>query len=195
MAINRLNVSLSGVQPGGLAKVVPTSVAVGSGSGSVDSNGTVTFSGASSVSLNGCFSSTYDNYKIVASIKGSTNLFVNFRYRTTSDDSSANYYWQRQGYTAGGATTNGNGAAQTSGSITPTTTEEYGDFDLTLYNPFLSKLTIFSGTSYGLAQDYSNNANYHVGSIMNTTTSYTGLTLISSTGTITGTVRIYGYTN
>ena len=51
-------------QPG-MKLVVPSSVAVGSGSGSVATQGTVTFSGASSVSINGCFSSTYDNYRIL----------------------------------------------------------------------------------------------------------------------------------
>ena len=51
----------------GLAKIVPTSVAVGSGTGSADSLGNVTFSGASSGSLNGCFTSTYDKYKILIS--------------------------------------------------------------------------------------------------------------------------------
>ena len=37
MAIGRLNIGLTGVQPGGLAKVIPSSVAVGSGSGSAKS--------------------------------------------------------------------------------------------------------------------------------------------------------------
>ena len=53
----------------GLAKIVPSSVAVGSGTGSANSLGTVTFSGASSVSLNGCFSSTYDNYRLMLNIQ------------------------------------------------------------------------------------------------------------------------------
>jgi hypothetical protein len=51
----------------GLAKIVPSSVAVGSGTGSSDTTGKVTFSGASTVSLNGVFTSSYRNYKIIVS--------------------------------------------------------------------------------------------------------------------------------
>ena len=43
---------------GGLIAIVPTSVAVGSGTGSSSGNGLVTFAGVSSVSLNGVFSAT-----------------------------------------------------------------------------------------------------------------------------------------
>ena len=49
----------------GLAKIVPSSVAVGSGSGSFDANGAISFTGASSISINGCFSATYDVYKVL----------------------------------------------------------------------------------------------------------------------------------
>lgn len=154
---------------------------------------TTSFSGVASQPISNVFSSTYDNYLINGSILGSTNIFVNLRYRTTSDDTSSNYYWQRQGITSAGALTNGNGAAVTFASICPTTTEYYGSFNLGIFNPNLSRITTASGTSFGLANDYTNNAHWHVGHIMNTTTAYTGFTLLASTGTITGSVSVYGY--
>jgi hypothetical protein len=49
----------------GLVSIVPTSVAVGSGSASVGANGAVTFTGVSSISLNSCFTSQFNSYKIV----------------------------------------------------------------------------------------------------------------------------------
>ena len=50
---------------GALTQVVPTSVTVGSGSASTSANGTVTFTGATTVLLNGVFSATYENYLIM----------------------------------------------------------------------------------------------------------------------------------
>jgi len=52
----------------GTRLIIPSSVAVGSGSGSVSTSGTVTFSGASSVSINDVFSATYDTYQIVTDL-------------------------------------------------------------------------------------------------------------------------------
>jgi hypothetical protein len=56
----------------GMRLIVPTSVAVGSGSGSVSTQGAVTFSGASSVSVNECFNSTYTAYKIILTTQAAT---------------------------------------------------------------------------------------------------------------------------
>jgi hypothetical protein len=49
----------------GLTQIIPTSVSVGSGSGTVSAGGAVTFSGATSISLNGAFTSTYQNYRLL----------------------------------------------------------------------------------------------------------------------------------
>jgi hypothetical protein len=64
----------------GLAKIVPTSVTVGSGSGSASALGTVTFSGCSSVSLNGVFSSAYNNYKVLVNVNSIDSTGTNIIY-------------------------------------------------------------------------------------------------------------------
>jgi len=193
MAIDRLNVSLSGVQPGGLAKVVPTSVAVGSGSGSVDSNGTVTFSGASSVSLNGCFTSTYDNYLVNCDFTASASVNILLRLRLNGTDSSASY--QRQLLTAD--TTTVSAAKAIDGSevlFTPANTSR-NSFKMDLFGPALARPT----TGQSIAGE-----NANVGASIafrlaafghNVSTAYDGLTIYSSTGNITGTLRVYGYAN
>jgi hypothetical protein len=77
----------------GMKLIVPSSVAVGSGSGSIATQGTVTFSGASSISLNGCFSSTYDNYQIVISIDANSAISDNYlRMRASGTDNSESQY-------------------------------------------------------------------------------------------------------
>jgi len=80
----------------GLAKIVPSSVAVGSGTGSASTTGTVTFSGCSSVSLNDVFSATYDDYKIVINVESAGAPELGIRMRVSgSDNSSSIYYSQR----------------------------------------------------------------------------------------------------
>jgi hypothetical protein len=77
----------------GLRLIVPTSVSVGSGSGSVSATGTVTFSGASSLNINGVFSSTYNAYQIVLTISTfATGGQVTYRYGTNgTPQTGANY--------------------------------------------------------------------------------------------------------
>ena len=79
----------------GLKLIVPTSVA---GSGvSVSASGKVTFTAATSVSVNGCFSATYDNYLIVVRFKiADDNYWLLNRLRASgSDATGSNYVNQR----------------------------------------------------------------------------------------------------
>ncbi len=78
----------------GLKLIVPTSVA---GSGvSVSASGKVTFTAATTVSVNGVFSSTYDNYLIVIRHHASAGANMNIRLRLSGTDASgSNYTYQR----------------------------------------------------------------------------------------------------
>jgi hypothetical protein len=60
----------------GLVQIVPSSVTVASGSGSANGNGAVEFSGCSSISLNGIFSSSYDNYRILISASATKMIII-----------------------------------------------------------------------------------------------------------------------
>ncbi len=74
---------------GGLVPIVPTSVAVGSGTGTANANGQVTFTTASSVSLNGVFSATYKNYLVIFNEDtASTTSAIQFRMRLAGTDNS-----------------------------------------------------------------------------------------------------------
>jgi len=84
----------------GFVCTVPTSVDVaGAGSsGSVDSEGKVTYSTATSVSVNGCFSSSYTNYMVVMDYDASSasaNLHVRLRASGTDDSTSNAYVLQK----------------------------------------------------------------------------------------------------
>jgi hypothetical protein len=173
----------------GLRLLTPTSVPVGSGSSSVGTNGQVTFSGASSVSLNGVFTSTYDNYLILFNTLHSSNSELNFRLRTAGTDSSANYEWQRLRATS----TTVAGAYSAPGSFQLSveasgTSYILGSF--LLFDPFKASATYYTlGTNY-----VTNSATVGIaGGRHNVGTSYDGLTFIPSAGNISGTISVYGY--
>jgi hypothetical protein len=177
----------------GLAKIVPSSVAVGSGTGSADTFGTVTFSGCSSVSLNDVFSATYKNYSMLVRLTGSTSITLNYRLRVGGADNSAASY-QRQSLTALSSTvTGGQGADQTTGRICANLLTAPSIIEASFFNPFettatsgMFKTTISSTSGSLVGLDFCTMG--HDGS-----TSFTGLSLLPSTGTITGTVSVYGY--
>jgi len=181
----------------GLAKIVPSSVAVGSGTGSASTTGLVTFSGVSSVSLNDVFSATYQNYKIVFTSTSVTSVVAsNLRMRMRvggSDNTGSNYKFGMTQF-AGAYDDN-----QTSTSATSMMLHRYlradgvyGNFEV--YNPFATNYTGVYSTSlnpnYGVTTGCFSYASTTV------TTSYTGFTLFidnSSGELMTGTLSVLGY--
>jgi hypothetical protein len=180
----------------GLAKIVPSSVAVGSGTGSADSLGNVTFTGCSSFSLNGCFNSVYDNYRVLLEITASSaSTGMQLRLRTSGTDASGG------NYVGGGYFCRFNSATLGGQDLNNATNFELGGVNsgqssnrvvMDFQSPFLAQRTGhhsftagFDGTSaYGRTQ-HSNH---------NLSTSYDGFTVFPGSGTITGTIRVYGYT-
>jgi hypothetical protein len=187
----------------GLAKIVPSSVAVGSGTGSATALGTVTFSGASSVSLNDVFNSTYRNYRIICNFVSTTgsNSYTSIRMRASNaDESGTNYKFAAIGYRSNntayndysGASSNAT-AWQDLGTNASSTTNNFFVFDV--INPNESMYTLISGKSLtydtassGILADV-NYTGMHVQG-----TAYTGFTAFPSAGTISGDVSVYGYT-
>ena len=173
----------------GMVLIKPTSIANSSGSATLGTNGQVSFTSISTVSLNGVFSASFETY--VASIRtsgASTNIGVSMRLRSAgSDNSTASSYTMQQ-------------LAAASSTITGTrTTDDKGFWNeitatpcaaqLLIYRPFLAEPTAFRSITRSEAaeiqiRDYVTNHNQ--------TTSYDGLTLIGNGGTLSGTVQIYG---
>jgi hypothetical protein len=176
----------------GLAKIVPSSVAVGSGTGSASSLGTVTFSGASSVSLNGVFSSTYNNYLIQMNNVTGNAGFVGLRLRTSTDESGAQYFTQELAGIGSSAV-----AARTSSGTSwlacfriESAYQNLGS--MVIYNPFNTVVTT-AESSLTTAANGSGIDFTYFGRGLNTTTSYTGFTVIASANNITGSLSVYGY--
>ena len=145
----------------------------------------------SSVTVNNCFSSTYDNYRIIVSGgTASTNidLWMTLGLSTTSYYGGVLYF----GYASGSGTAGGLGqynASEWRYTFNIGTTNTSGVVDLIA--PYLAKPT-------GMMANYS--VMNTSGSIVisngfhNSATSYTGFTLTCSGGNMTGQlITVYGY--
>lgn len=169
----------------GLRLITPTSV-VG---GTITSTGAVNFTSASSVSLNNVFTSAYQNYKIVINAKHASDADLTFRLRSGTDLSSNNYYQGRYyvGETSSLAAGNGNASLQTSWDLGRVGTWA-ASMIMDICNPQTTEVTsAFTSSSAAYFQVFGQMLN-------NITTSYDGFTILSG-GSMTGTVRVYGYKN
>ena len=170
----------------GLRLIVPTSAV----NGTVGATGAVTFSSVASVSLNGVFNSTYDNYQIMIQETASANVIFYWRGRTSgTDNSNSNYDW-RTFYNDRTTLAVNTGTDNTSAGQFSDTGSSRSSHILEVMNPFLSQPTqIFS-------KNYINDGNGYLkygGSQFDANTSFDGITFYPASGTFTGTIRVYGY--
>lgn len=179
----------------GIVLLTPSSVDVtGSGSetATINTGGSVTFSACASLSLNGVFSSTYDNYVIDIQSNRTSALNINFELRlrvSGSDASGANYTHQvilANGTTVGA----GRGTSQTAGRFGDLTSSTlFHGHQIFFYGPALAQPTAFRGVSVGT----NGSASIYEGAVTHSlSTAYDGFTLLPGSGEITGLVKVYG---
>lgn len=148
-----------------------------------------TFSAAASVNVNTCFSSTYDNYRILVRVTGTSPVNGQVRYRmrsATTDNTTANYNSQRlyaQSTSVGGSAESN----QTSGIIGPWNTA-LSFFATDMFSPFLAANTGYQTVSIYNETHIDNWAGAH-----KVASSFDGFTMFPDSGTITGEVWVYGY--
>jgi hypothetical protein len=177
---------------GGLNLVVPTSLTVGSGTGTVSANGSIAFSGASSVSIDGCFTSSFDNYRIMLTTVNDVGT-INMRMRQSGTTISADYSYASPtwlSFAGFDGVNRGNDIAQWDIGSTFSTSGSSVD----IYRPFVTSQTgMFSINSPAYA---GNSCWMRIsGGILDNTASMTGFLLFASGGNLTGTLRVYGYNN
>jgi hypothetical protein len=175
----------------GSTLIIPSTISNTGGSASIATNGTVSFTSASAISLNNVFSSTYDNYAIILDSNPSTTLDLSFRFRTSGTDNSNANYQKQQIFTTSTTVAGARIANATSlGLLGTMTTRTF--FNLIIVNPSLSLNT---GLNVTLNADYSSATPYLAiqSNSFNSNTIFDGFTIIASTGNITGSVSVYGY--
>lgn len=180
----------------GLKNVVPSSVVVASGSATVNGNGLVTFSGATSIALDGIFSSTYTNYKIVINANVATGEnWIELRLRSGgSTITSANYaYTIRRGESGGTISTDNSGQVNALTAVSgPNAGGNTHTFDIN--NPFLLTFTNWFGQSESvLSAGTFNMATF--GGMYKAATSANGIIINPQGSNLNGTIQCFGYTN
>lgn len=148
---------------------------------------TTSFSAVASQSINDVFSTTYNNYKIVIYTSADSDRDMQLRLRVSGSDNStaSSYNWHRQASFSGTALLADR--TDTYWNIGASATAAKFPQIIELGNPFIAEPTGITavGGRHTLSQFMTG---YH-----NQSTSYTGFTLFPNTGTITGSVSVYGY--
>lgn len=153
-----------------------------------------TFSAATSVSVNNCFSATYESYRLVVRAIGSTTAQVlAYRMRASgSDNSSSNYAFQV--LTVTGTTVSGSrSTAQTSGRLGIAISTDWTGVSADIWSPFLTTATIL--TSQSIRESVTQVTIEDLANSHNVASAYDGITILPAAGTISGEVRVYGYRN
>jgi hypothetical protein len=174
----------------GLVIMTPTSITHAGTSASINSDGGVDFTAVTSLSLNGVFTSSFDNYLVVVSYDCSINdVGFTFRMRAAGTDNSTASSYVSQALNAESTTVGGSRSTSTSGQIGVSGDAQNGRH-LHFYGPALAQPTAFRSVGVGSVSGavIGENAVTH-----NQSTSYDGFTIFIGSGNITGNIVVFGY--
>ncbi len=177
--------------PSGLELITPTSVA---GTGVTLSGSTVTYtSSTSNISVNGVFTSLYTNYCVMLTGSATSDLDSGVRLRAAGTDLSTSVYQYASDGWYGSTQNSAGGTAQTnvpfacsfgSGRTSSSKIEFFKPQTTDAWKPINANVT-FSHSAVGvIVRNVAGNAN--------SATQFDGFT-ITNTGTITGSLHVYGY--
>lgn len=173
----------------GLIPITPTSTANSGGSVTVTGS-TVAFSGVTSISLNGVFTSTYSNYRLLYWNNGGTNVGLNMRLRTSGSDNTTSNYGRLEHYTANPSNNSVNYGGTQSSFVMSNLDKSRMFFSFDINQPFESVPTTFHGHQTSIN---SSGAIYSgISAYFSANTSFDGLSIYSS-NSFTGEIIIYGY--
>jgi hypothetical protein len=153
---------------------------------------TTSFSAVSSQSINDVFSANYDHYKILATYTASvSDSELKMRYRVGGADNSSNVYMAQRIIGENTSLTGEREDPATSSRLfVQNSNENVGE--ATIFNPFKTARTYFNSSSaYATTTDASRLVLYS--GVHKASTSFTGFTLLPASGTITGSISVFGY--
>ena len=182
----------------GLNLVIPTGVVVGSGTGTVSASGKISFSGASSIRIDNCFTNAYDNYKIIFRLSGisATNQPIRMQFVDgTTPAASTLYYFAANGLFFSGSASQTFGAAATSAIIcyASSAAPDLTHFSMDVITPNNPLRTNWNWQAY--SYDGTGSFGYSGAGSYDTSTQFEGINFFPGSGNISGTIRIYGYNN
>jgi len=165
--------------------------------GGLDFISSTTASAVSSISVNNCFTSAYENYFITFNKSASvgTDSSLTFRLRAASTDSTTNYKSQRLS----------SSSTTVAGITDPAGTDEWQigytnaanvseSYAINIFAPQTTTTTRYLTNSF--FQENGGGANsYFLAGFNSASASYDGFTILTVGTSISGTIRVYGYVN
>lgn len=157
---------------------------------------TTTFTAQSSISLDNVFTSTYQNYRVIIALSVSATMNVQARLRASGTDNSGTNYQQNRIGVANGSALANRAAAETTWDLINIDSGYRSGVSLDIFGPQIAATTLAHNIAGPNVDQTGANWRFVItGHEHNQSTSYDGLTLLASTGNITGTIRVYGYKN
>lgn len=185
---------LATLEAGSLSGLIPvkaSSIVVVTGTAAVSSIGTVTFSGATSLSLNGIHTAAYKNYLAVITGGSSVTCEIWLRMRYAGTDQITAYNRAQAFNTDSGALSASSVINAAQYQVGDWTTGANGSNAIVeIGNPAGSERTVFNSQATGQG-----GISRYGGGRVTVDRSFDGLTLLPSTGTMSGTITVYGYNN
>jgi hypothetical protein len=151
-----------------------------------------TFTAVTSFSIDNVFTSSYENYHLVVTFdKSVTTGAPTFVFRTSgTDNTTSNYYSASYFMQIDGATTGTNKYSATTSFGLSDGAGIYSSY--WVFKPQLSNKTFFSSTKNG----FTYSTQFFTGDtsgLFNATTVFDGFKISVPSGTMTGTIKVYGY--
>jgi hypothetical protein len=173
----------------GLISMAPTSIAYSGTSAGINADGGVDFSAVTSLSLNGVFTSDYDNYLVIAQwTSSSAGAFVELRFRLSGTDATGSNYTY-QALEANSTSVAGARVTDTYGRSARGSTARTG-YSWHIYGPALAQPTAYRSVS---GSDFNSAYLLDYAGTHSLSTAYDGITYYPSAGNITGNVHVFGY--
>lgn len=175
----------------GLVSMTPSSITYSGTSATTNPKGGVDFTSCSSVSMNGVFTTDYVNYLVtMRSTSGPT--LIGFRYRASGSDATGTDYVYQLLAANGSSLTDpevNRYTGQTS-AIFGASSGDYSSYSVVIYTPFLATKTVHGPFGF-----YNSNGSriWEYCGTHGLTTSYDGITLLASSGSITGAIHVWGF--
>lgn len=175
----------------GLDVMTPTSIAYSGTSASINTDKSVSFTAVTSLSLNGVFTSSYDNYMIVMRFTVSAiDQTMRYRLRASGTDNSTASSYVSQLLRADTTTVNGARATLNTGVLPEASNFARNGVNIYVFGPKLTQYTSARAVDVG---DKSDVYIYDVASTHNQATSYDGITIYPESNNMTGLLTVFGY--
>ena len=177
----------------GLVVMTPTSIAsTGTGnSSSINADGSVDFASCETLSLNGVFTSSYENYMIVLRGTCSDNRNIWTRFRVSGTDASGTDYTQQYIYASSTSVSGSRGTFNFFSTSVAWGSTQSGNI-IYIFGPKLAQPTV--ARSVDMSGDSINYARiYDVAVTHSLSTAYDGISFLPNGATMTGLVSVFGF--